>query len=205
MKVKICGVRTYEDAVMALDNGADALGFNFYPPSPRHIHPEAAATIARGLPPFAVRVGVFCNVPTPGEVVEIARVSGIQVLQLHGDESPDYCQQLKSWPLIKALRIGREVSTDDLSLYGADAFLLDGRDEKLFGGTGNAFDWSHCESLNRWGPIILAGGLRPENVADAIRLVRPYAVDVCSGVESAPGQKSLTKLAAFMDEVRNAR
>lgn len=203
VKVKICGITCFEDAIMALDAGADALGFNFYPSSPRYIDPAEANAIIRRLPPLAVTVGLFVNVERPEKVAVTARAAGVQVLQLHGDESPEYCRELSDWPLIKVLRIGEEEIREDLDLYPVRAFLLDVRDDRLFGGTGLSFDWNLAKGIDRKRPVILAGGLRKENVKAAIEAVRPYAIDLCSGVESRPGKKDPEKLKSFMDEVRN--
>jgi len=203
MKVKICGITSYEDAALALDEGADALGFNFFPASPRYIDPGAANAIIRRLPPFIVTVGLFVNVDRVGDLEETSRLGGVQVIQLHGDESPEYCRNLSGWPLIKALRIGNEPVQLDFDSYPVRAFLLDVKDDVLFGGTGKSFDWNLAKGIDRKRPVILAGGLRPGNVQAAIRAVRPYAVDVCSGVEKEPGKKDPVKLAEFMNEVRN--
>jgi phosphoribosylanthranilate isomerase len=203
MKVKVCGITSYEDAAMALDQGVDALGFNFFPRSPRYVSPMAVRRIIERLPPFAVIVGLFVNVPQQEDVSEMARVAGIQVVQLHGDESPEYCRRLGEWPLIKALRIGKSRTEDNLEDYPVRAFLLDSKDDVLFGGTGKSFDWNRALEVKKVRPVILAGGLRPDNVQEAIRTVMPYAVDVCSGVESAPGKKDGRRLKEFMDEVRN--
>jgi phosphoribosylanthranilate isomerase len=203
VKVKICGITCFEDAIMALDAGADALGFNFYPSSPRYIDPAEANAIIRRLPPLALTVGLFVNVERPERVAATARAAGVQVLQLHGDESPEYCRELSDWPLIKVLRIGEGPVREDLDLYPVRAFLLDVRDDRLFGGTGISFDWNLAKGIDRKRPVILAGGLRRENVRAAIEAVRPYAVDLCSGVESRPGKKDPEKLKSFMDEVRN--
>jgi phosphoribosylanthranilate isomerase len=189
---------------MALDCGVDALGFNFFPRSPRYILPEDARRIIRRIPPFVVTVGLFVNVAGPREVSKTARVAGVQVVQLHGDETPEYCRELADWPLIKALRIGADGISENLKEYDVQGFLLDARDDALFGGTGRSFDWNHAKEILRIRPIILAGGLRPENVRAAIGIVAPYGVDVCSGVESAPGKKDPAKLKEFMNEVRNA-
>ncbi len=205
MKVKVCGITSYDDAAAALDQGVDALGFNFYAPSPRYIRPGEAQGIIRRLPALALTVGVFVNMKEPRELESVAREAGVQVLQLHGDESPEYCRHLTSWTLIKALRFGREPLEADPSAYAVQAFLLDTRDDALFGGTGKTFDWSRSAEIGRFGPIILAGGLTPGNVANAIREAHPYGVDVCSGVESRPGRKDPDKLRKFMNEVRNAR
>lgn len=203
-KVKVCGITGFEDAVMALELGADALGFNFHPPSPRYIRPAEAAAIIRRLPPFAVTVGVFVNLPADA-VARAAEASGVGVLQLHGDETPGTCRALARWPLVKALRIGGEGVPGGLEGYPVGSFLLDARDGELYGGTGKTFDWTLARSVARIRPVILAGGLRADNVSEAIRVARPYAVDVCSGVESAPGVKDARALAQFMKEVRDAR
>jgi len=204
MKVKVCGITNYEDAAMVVDQGADALGFNFFPQSPRYIDPEDAREIIRRIPPFVVTVGLFVNVTEQSRVAGIARAAGVQVLQLHGDETPQYCMGLQDWPLIKALRIGQNGIQEDLESYPVRGFLLDVKDDTLFGGTGKSFDWKLAGNLRRVRPIILAGGLRPDNVREAIRIVDPYAVDVCSGVEIAPGKKSVRKVVEFMNEVKNA-
>jgi phosphoribosylanthranilate isomerase len=188
---------------MVLDQGVDALGFNFFPSSPRYIRPDDARLIIRRLPPFVVTVGLFVNVARQDQVSEMARVACVQVLQLHGDETPEYCRGLADWPLIKALRIGKSGIPENLEEYPVRGFLLDVKDDALFGGTGKSFDWGLARSIKRIRPIILAGGLRPDNVREAIRIVEPYAVDVCSGVESAPGKKDAGKLVKFMNEVRN--
>ena len=188
---------------MALACGADALGFNFYQPSPRYIAPADVRTIIRRLPPLITTVGVFVNVDPPEGVAEIAHLAGVRVLQLHGDETAEYCWRLSDWTLIKALRIGEEGIGAELQTFPVQAFLLDSRHDRLFGGTGKAFDWSFCCAVGSVRPVILAGGLGPSNVADAIRTVKPYGVDTCSGVESAPGKKDRAKLKAFMDEVAN--
>jgi phosphoribosylanthranilate isomerase len=201
VRVKVCGITSYEDAAMALDLGIDALGFNFYPFSPRFIDPAAARSIIRRLPPFATAVGVFVNVADPAEVDGNARAAGLQVLQLHGDESVDYCRRLRAWPLIKAVRIDKDVDLENLLRFPAQAILLDSKDDRLFGGTGKVFDWTLARTSIPGLRIILAGGMNSANVGEVIRGVQPYAVDVCSGVESHPGKKDAAKLTAFMREV----
>ncbi len=203
VRVKVCGITTYEDAAMALDCGADALGFNFHRASPRFIEPADARAIIRRLPPFVTSVGVFVNVEPPCDVQSIADLAGIGVLQLHGGETPEYCRELQRWPLIKALRIGGGLIEPDPREYVVAAFLLDSRHVQLFGGTGEAFDWAAVRKAGFERPIIVAGGLQPANVAAARRLLNPYGVDVCSGVEKKPGSKDPAKLRAFMEEVRN--
>jgi phosphoribosylanthranilate isomerase len=204
VRVKICGITNYEDAAMALELGADALGFNFYPPSPRYVECAVARDIIRRLPPFAATVGVFVNVAHPAEVDRSARAAGVQVLQLHGDEPADYCRGLAAWPLIKAVRVHEAWVPESLLGFPAQAFLLDSRDERIFGGTGMTFDWTLARRAPTGLKIVLAGGLNPANVAQAIRSVRPYGVDACSGVEVSPGRKDPAKLAAFMKEVFDA-
>lgn len=204
MKVKVCGVRTYRDAALALDLGVDALGFNFYRRSPRFTSPADARAIIKRLPPFVATVGVFVNVGDPRLVEEAARDALVQVLQLHGDETAEYCSRFPDWPVIKAIRIGHAPLEAKLEAYPVRAFLLDSKDDQKFGGTGRGFDWRIAASLSRHRPVILAGGLKPGNVAAAIRTVKPYGVDVCSGVESEPGTKDRRKLTAFMIEVRDA-
>jgi phosphoribosylanthranilate isomerase len=205
MKIKVCGITNYPDAEMALEYGVDALGFNFFPPSPRYIRPEDAHRIIRRLPPFVVTVGLFVNMAQPDRVSQTARMAGVQVLQLHGDETPEYCGALADWPIIKALRVGPGGITEDLEAYAVQGFLLDAKDDVLFGGTGRFFDWNLAKDIRRIRPIVLAGGLRSDNVREAIRVVQPYGVDVCSGVESAVGKKDPGKLKEFISEVRNVR
>jgi phosphoribosylanthranilate isomerase len=203
VRVKVCGITNYEDAALALDLGADALGFNFYPPSPRFIDFAAARAIIRRLPPLAVMVGVFVNVADANEVDTSARAASVGVLQLHGDEKAEYGRALGAWPLIKAVHIDKGGLHGDSFDFPARAFLLDSKDDRLFGGTGRTFDWQLAQRLIPDVRIVLAGGLNAANVAEAIRVVRPYAVDVCSGVESHPGKKDAAKLTAFMREVSN--
>jgi phosphoribosylanthranilate isomerase len=200
MRVKVCGITNYEDAAMALDQGVDALGFNFYRLSPRYIDPENARAIIRRLPPFSVLVGLFVNAAIE-EVRAMARSAGMQVIQLHGDETPEYCRKLSDWPLLKAIRIGGSPIRENLAEYPVRAFLLDVKDDALFGGTGKSFDWRLAKGITH--PYVLAGGLRPDNVGQAIRIAGPYGVDVCSGVESRPGKKDAGLLVEFMNEVRN--
>jgi phosphoribosylanthranilate isomerase len=204
LKVKVCGITSYRDASLALSLGADALGFNFHPPSPRFIDPASARRIISRLPPFVTTVGIYVNVDDPLDVERGALRAGVSVLQLHGDETPEYCREIARWKLIKTLRVGAGFRPTCLEEFPVSAFLLDTRDQKRYGGTGKTFDWKAVGTIRAERPLILAGGLRAENVADAILTVRPYAVDVCSGVESAPGRKDRGKLVAFMNEVRRA-
>ena len=200
MKVKVCGITSYEDAALALDQGVDALGFNFFPPSPRYIDPANARAIIRRLPPFSVWVGLFVNAAVE-KVLETAQAAGVQAIQLHGDETPEYCHKLSNWPLLKAIRIDGSAIRENLQEYPVQAFLLDVKDDVRFGGTGKSFDWRLAKGINH--PVVIAGGLRPDNVREAVLAAAPYGVDVCSGVESRPGKKDARLLAEFMNEVRN--
>jgi phosphoribosylanthranilate isomerase len=194
-RVKICGVTRLEDALQAARLGADALGFNFWPGSKRFLAPAAARSIVERLPPFVTPVGVFVNQPE-AEIRRAAEESGVRVLQLHGDEPPELCARLPL-PVVKAVRVGGALPLDALRAYPVAAFLLDAPSAG-YGGSGATFDWSLAEGVAGLGPLILAGGLTPENVAAAVRRVRPYAVDVASGVESAPGVKDVSKMTRFI-------
>ncbi|HTP50789.1 MAG TPA: phosphoribosylanthranilate isomerase [Anaeromyxobacteraceae bacterium] len=201
MRIKICGITSVEDALAAVRLGADALGFNFWSDSKRYISPSAAEAIVARLPPFVTTVGVFVNQPE-GEIRAIASESGVQVFQLHGDEPPDFCARLPL-PVIKAIPVDQVKALSRLLSYEVSAFLLD-TPSRGFGGSGVPFDWSLAEGVSEVAPVILAGGLTPENVAEAIRAVRPYAVDVASGVESHPGAKDPAKMARFIAAAKGA-
>jgi phosphoribosylanthranilate isomerase len=203
VKVKICGVRGRDEARAAVEAGADALGFNLWPNSPRYVAPGIARELIRELPPFVASVGVFVN---EGEEViqRLASELGLSAVQLHGDESPEFCARLSSMRVIKALRVGPGFDVASIKAYRVNAVLLDTSVKNSYGGTGRSFDWSVAVEAKRWAPIILAGGLTVENVEDAIRAVRPFAVDVCSGVEAEPGWKDLVKLREFLASVHRA-
>jgi phosphoribosylanthranilate isomerase len=201
IRIKICGITNITDALKATDLGADALGFNFYPKSPRFISEEAAREIIRKLPPFLVSVGIFVNEPS-GIIRNILESTGIQAIQLQGDESPDFCSQF-SQPVIKAIRIKDQDSLKAIKDYRVSAFLLDSYSPDYYGGSGKSFDWSLAVKSRKYGRIILAGGLSPDNINEAIREVKPYGVDVCSGVEKEPGKKDHKKLKAFIQAVRS--
>jgi phosphoribosylanthranilate isomerase len=195
--VKICGIRSVEDAQAAVEAGADALGFVFYPPSPRYVTPEDADQIIRGLPPFVTTVGLFVDVPLD-LINDIAARCRLDRIQLHGHEPPEFCRQLKQ-PVIKAFRIKNVDSLAQLPRYTVSAYLLDAYVEgALPGGTGASFPWDLAAQAKPYGPVILAGGLTPENVGAAIARIRPYGVDVSSGVERAPGLKDHQKVRAFI-------
>ena len=195
VRVKICGVTRLEDALRAARLGADALGFNLWPGSRRYVAPAAARAIVDRLPPFVTAVGVFVNQP-PTEVLAAAAESGVAVVQLHGDEPPEDCNGYPI-PAIKAVRVAGPESLAALERYRVRAFLLDAPSPG-FGGSGLTFDWALAGELARRATVVLAGGLTPDNVAEAVRAVRPWAVDVASGVESAPGVKDPDLLARFI-------
>jgi len=203
-RVKICGITRLEDAMLACELGAAALGFNFYPKSPRYIAPRVAAEIIRCLPPFVTAVGIFADEPEAERVAAVAREAGVGAIQLTGPRFPAGEEHLASYSMIRSVSVGDSLRPEHLAKLQAKAFLLDAYDPKLAGGTGKTFDWNLAREAKQYGRIILAGGLTPENVGDAIRRVRPYAVDVASGVESAPGVKDAAKLRAFVTAVEEA-
>lgn len=202
-KVKICGVTNVADALAAAEAGADMIGLNFYEGSPRHISVQTAVEIHRTLPPFVLRVGVFVN-PPENLVLRALGDCGLSLLQFHGDETSEFCTQFGAMSL-KAFRIQNATSLSALENYQTGAFLLDAHSKNGLGGTGETFNWDLAVEAQKFGkPIFLAGGLTPENVADAVRQVQPFAVDVSSGVESAPGKKDLAKVRAFIAAVQAA-
>ncbi|MBZ5501334.1 MAG: phosphoribosylanthranilate isomerase [Acidobacteriia bacterium] len=203
VKVKICGLTNWRDARRACEAGADFLGFNFYPGSPRYIAPAKARRIIRRLPKRIAVVGVFQD-ESEQSVREIARTAGLGYLQLHGDEPPAMVLRLaRTWPVIKALRVGKSFRPAQLARYKkAAAFLLDGFDRHRRGGTGKTFDWKMARRAKRYGRIMIAGGLNPENVGEAVRAGNPWAVDVSSGVEAAPGKKDFVRMKAFVQAAR---
>jgi len=203
--IKICGNTTYDDAALALDLGADAIGFIFYDKSPRNIAPSQAQEIVRRLPPFAVKVGVFVNEFDVEILRSIAQMCRLNVIQLHGGEGPEYCARLPEWTIVKALRVNDGFDPKHVADFNVSAVLLDAYDADTYGGTGRLFDWDVAIEAKQYARIILAGGLRPDNVGAAIKRVKPYAVDVCSGVEAKPGQKDKALLRSFFTEVERAR
>ncbi len=204
IRVKICGITNLPDALAAIEAGADALGFMFWEPSRRHITVEQAAAITSRLPPFVSKVGVFVNAPET-EVENAADVCGLDTIQLHGEEPPSMCARFRPLrKVIKAFRIKDASSLQQLRGYDTDGWLLDSFVTGWQGGTGHSFDWSVAREARDAGcPLLLAGGLRPDNVAEAIHEVWPYGVDVSSGVESAPGQKDAKRIREFIDAVRS--
>ena len=188
VKVKICGVTSATDALMAATAGADAVGLNFYRASPRFLEPERALAIRLALPPFVAAVGIFVDEEVE-RVRELMDYCGLDYAQLHGRETPRKVAQLKQYRIIKAVRIRGEEDLRELERYRADAFLLDAYVEGAPGWTGMTFNWDLARGASNRAKIILAGGLNPDNVAQAVAAGRPYAVDVASGVESEPGKK----------------
>lgn len=203
----MCGVTNIEDAIEAIDAGVDALGFIFVEKSPRYIAPEQAKEIVSQLPPLISFVGVFVD-QDPVEVMEIIEYCGLSYVQLHGNEDPDYCEKLSHTAspckIIKAFRVGTGSREADFSPYQecVTGYLLDTYVEGQEGGTGRSFDWTIIESLDLRCPVILAGGLTPENVVEALQVVHPFAIDINSGVEEQPGKKDYTKLHALLEQVR---
>jgi phosphoribosylanthranilate isomerase len=201
--VKICGVTRVEDALVAARCGAHAIGLVFYRPSPRYVAPRAAAEIVRALPPFVMPVGLFVDAEA-GEVRSVAADTGVQLLQFHGSETPEFCAQF-GLPFLKAVRVrpGVDLLQYARDFHGANGLLLDAFQEALHGGTGATFDWALIPPALPL-PVVLSGGLSPQNVGAAIRRVKPAAVDVSSGVEASKGVKDAAKIAAFISGVRNA-
>jgi len=203
--VKICGVTNWPDARLAVDLGAHALGFNFYPLSPRSISPAVAWEIARKLPPLVATIGVFVNWPA-NVIAALAGALRLDGVQLHGDELPGDVKDLVGrFRVIKAFAAGPRFKLATLSRYrAASAFLLDGHRSGLYGGTGHTSDWRLALRARRYGRVIVAGGLRPDNVAQAIAEAKPFGIDVASGVESRPGKKDPRALRELMREVEAA-
>jgi phosphoribosylanthranilate isomerase len=196
IKVKICGITTREDAITALEAGVDALGFVFFQGSPRAVSPDHAAAIIAGLPPFVQTVGLFVN-EAPDIINTIADQCGLDIVQLHGDETPEICTRIRR-RVIKAFRVKDETSIAELERFPVAGYLLDAWTPAAHGGTGQTFNWEIAASAATSHRIILAGGLTPDNVAEAVRQVQPYAVDVSSGVESAPGKKDAGTVREFI-------
>ena len=201
-RVKICGITREQDALAAVEQGADAIGLVFYPPSPRHVSVERAAQIASVLPPFVTTVGLFVNADAE-TIAEVVDKVGIDLIQFHGNECRDYCARHRR-PWIRALRMKDELDLDKSAeeFSAARGLLLDAYRPGVPGGTGETFDWSRIPP-HMAGRIVLAGGLDPDNIAEAVRQVKPYAVDVSGGVEAAPGIKDADKIARFMAGVRS--
>ena len=205
--IKICGITNVDDALAAVAAGADALGFNFYKPSPRYVAPQVAREIIAKLPLSVLTVGVFVNEESPQSVRRIANESGVTALQLHGDESPSYCLELaKDRYVIKTLAVSNDFDLQTVQAFDVEAIMLDTKHSTLRGGTGLVFDWSIARDATDVVPkLFLAGGLAPENIEDAIEIVRPYAVDACSALEDEPGKKNHERMRAFVEAARNVK
>ncbi len=202
-RIKICGITRERDAQVAARAGADALGFVFWSGSPRAISPEAAAAIGRALPPLVTRVGVFVNA-RPAEVARVVRVAGLDAVQLHGEETPDAYAECGA-AIIKAVALVDTAALRRARAWRPEiALLVDASDPARRGGTGQLADWTLARVLARARPILLAGGLTPDNVRAAIRVVRPWGIDLSSGVETRPGCKSETAIAAVFARVAAA-
>ena len=203
VKVKICGMTNLKDVKVAVDGGVDAVGFIFYKKSPRSVTMQTVREIVLELPPFVDSVGVFVGEKAE-QINKIADHCKLDRVQLHGDESPAFCKKIRR-RVIKAIRVKDIQSLKKLSDYPVSSFLLDTFSEDQYGGTGKVFDWNLAYPAKKYGPIILAGGLTPINVHQAIQRIQPYGVDVCSGVESQPGIKDHKTIKAFLKNVKAER
>ena len=202
VRVKICGITSLDDALFAAECGADALGFVFWKKSPRFVEPAIVKAIVKALPPFVSCVGVFVD-EEASRANEIARQAGLSCVQLHGSETPEFCKLIEL-RVVKAFRIKESADISRLSDYDVSAFLLDSYSEGIPGGTGKVFDWDCAIEAKKYGRIILAGGLTPGNIEEALRKVGPYGVDVSSGVESSKGKKDWVKVKEFIRLVRGS-
>ncbi len=202
VRVKVCGITNRDDALCAVDAGADALGFIFYEKSPRYVAPEIVGEIVAALPPFVTSVGVFVNA-SEARMDAVVKLAGLRAIQLHGDEPPEACLG-HAVPVIRALRVGENFEPEQMRSYLVDTFLLDTEKAGKYGGTGEIFDWSKAIAAKDVGRIVLSGGLNPDNVVASIEAVMPYAVDASSGVEAEPGKKDHRKVKQFLKAVRCA-
>ena len=200
--IKICGLTSLEQALSCVELGADWLGLNCWSGSSRYITAEKALEIVDGLPESVSTVGVFVNESTD-TLESIMRETGIDLAQLHGDETPENCKKI-TVPWFKAFRVSPDFQPQRIQDYGGETFLLDAYSKTHYGGSGQKIDWELASTVSAMGKLILAGGLAPENVADAVNKVRPWGVDVCSGVESEPGIKDLLKVKEFINNIRNS-
>ncbi|HEX8144282.1 MAG TPA: phosphoribosylanthranilate isomerase [Pyrinomonadaceae bacterium] len=205
VQIKVCGITNLEDALLSVEAGADALGFNFYRRSPRFITPELAHSIIARLPESVLSVGVFVNEESPETVLRIADAACLGALQLHGDETPEFCRALGGRFRIKALRASEDFTPESAAGYEVDAILLDAFDRNERGGTGRTFDWRLARRTRELVPkLFLAGGLSPDNIEEAIAAVEPYGVDACSGLECAPGRKDSARVREFIARARRS-
>jgi len=202
-EVKICGITNEEDALFAAECGTAALGFIFYPPSSRYIKPAEARKIIRILPEKIVKVGVFVNEHTD-EIKKLMKYCELDMIQLHGDESPEYCREFPSAQVIKAAELKNEEDLVYVNNYPVAAILVDSRHAGLYGGTGKKSNWDLAVRIKNTKPLILSGGLNEKNIAEALRTVTPAALDINSGVEKSPGKKDHAKLTRLFDIIRAA-
>ena len=203
-KIKICGITNLNDALTAVNLGADALGFVFYPQSPRFISPDKAKKIRQKIPPFTLCIGVFVNA-RKGEVLQIARECCLDGLQFHGNESPEYCSSFSAYKVIKSFALKTRSDLKSITHYNIHAILIDAYDPAHYGGTGKKADWELARQAKKFGPLILAGGLTETNVQEAIKVVSPYGVDVSSSMEKRPGVKDTVKLRRFVEMVKKEK
>jgi len=202
VRVKICGITNIKDALAAVEYGADAIGFVFYGKSPRAVSPDTAKGIIAELPPFVTTIGVFVN-ENKQDIEKIAEYVGLNAIQLHGTEPPESC--ILNRKVIKAIRVKDLTDLEPLKRYKVSAFLLDTYSPDLIGGTAQVFNWDIAVEAKKFGRIILAGGLNPENVEEAIRWIQPYGIDVASGVEGdVKGEKDHKKLRLFIEKAKKA-
>ncbi|MBU0468739.1 MAG: phosphoribosylanthranilate isomerase [Candidatus Omnitrophica bacterium] len=202
VKVKVCGITNIEDALKAVYYGAYALGFIFYKKSPRYVSPSKARKIIEALPPFITPVGVFVD-QKERAVMDVCRFTRINTVQFHGDEKPVYCKRFKDFKIIKAFRVGSVFFADVVKKYKVDAYLFDAYQEDAYGGTGKKFNWDIICKEKFDKPIILSGGLNPDNVKEAIGQVNPFAVDVSSSLETAPGIKNPRLIRSFFENINS--
>ncbi|MDO8536475.1 MAG: phosphoribosylanthranilate isomerase [Candidatus Omnitrophota bacterium] len=204
VKIKICGITNKKDAIAAAGLGIDMMGFVFYDRSKRYVEPRIVKDIANELPQSIAKVGVFVDM-NKDKILEIAEDCALDIIQFHGDETPGYCEGFRdSYKIIKAFRIKDKTSLKGINDYNTDFYMLDAYSIKEKGGTGESFDWNIIENFEILKPVILSGGLTPDNVRGAIEKVSPYGVDVSSGVEKSPGKKDLDLMKKFVENVRKA-
>jgi len=200
LKIKICGITRLSDALDACDMGADALGFNFVPASPRYLNPGTAREIISSLPPFVTTVGIFADEDL-SVVNDMSQFLGLDAVQLHGAEDTHYCRRIRR-PVIKALRVASSSDLEGVDEFDVSAYLLDARVDGVLGGSGQTFPWDVARGFCRSRKVFAAGGLTPENVGDAVRVLAPYGVDAASGVEARPGIKDPVLVERFIREAR---
>lgn len=204
IRVKVCGITNLEDALKVVYYGADAIGFIFHKKSPRYVSPSKARKIIEGLPPFVTPVGVFVN-QKERAVRDVCKFTRISTVQFHGDEDTVYCKRFKDFKIIKAFRIGLDFSPMMVNKYKVDAVLFDAYQEDLYGGTGKTFKWDLIKNEKVNKPVILSGGLNPENIFEGIETIKPFGVDVSSGVEKMPGIKNPKLIRAFFEAIKTVK